>query len=151
MIDFTLDLIPPNKTAQQKGERIITPKDGSGQYILHYQKASLADIERAYCTLLVTHRPPQPLAGFVRCHLTFTWPWLAKHTKKHRAFGWYPHGGKPDWDNAAKLFCDCLKTVGFFQRDDAQIFDGRLIKGHGDRPGIRVRLSEWHPGQTLSS
>ena len=137
MIDFTLDLVPPKTTSQQKGI-------GRGHsYTTDEQEA----VKAMYCAALAKHRPNPPLGGFIVCFLVFTWPWEPKHKAEHRAHGWYPKNTKPDWDNAAKGFVDCMETVGFFVGGDHRIFDGRCRKGHGDRPGIRVRLSEWQPGR----
>ena len=48
---------------------------------------------------------------------------------------------KPDFDNSAKLFCDAINMKNGFFTDDAIIADGRLIKLHGDRPGISLKIT----------
>jgi Holliday junction resolvase RusA-like endonuclease len=142
VIDFFLDLIPPDKTAQQKGARGFIDDKGKAR-VQHYKKTEIKEIELMYCGALVAHRPAVPLRGPIKADITFTWPWRAKDSESRRKWGWWPKDSKPDWDNCGKELCDCLKTVGFFAKDDAQIADGRVRKGVGNRPGIRVKLSEW--------
>jgi Holliday junction resolvase RusA-like endonuclease len=47
--------------------------------------------------------------------------------------------GKPDCDNLAKAVCDCLTICGMW-KDDAQVFDLRVIKKYGDRSGAQITL-----------
>lgn len=135
MIDFYIDMIPPTTTSQQKGvdfqrRRIFT-------------KTALAEIERQYCGALVPHRPATMLRGPLKAEITFTWPWRENELEKRRRWGWWPKDTKPDCSNSVKLFEDCLTIVRFF-KDDAQVASLHVKKGWGNRPGIRVKLSEWN-------
>jgi crossover junction endodeoxyribonuclease RusA len=140
VIDFFLNLVPPEATAQHKG---VSVRGGRAHV---FTKQVIKDIEAAYCAALAPHRPAAPLKGPVRAHITFTFPWRESEPAKNKAWGWLPKPTKSDADNIYKLFGDCLGTVGFFAKGDEQIADLRILKGWGDRPGIRVRLSEWEPG-----
>lgn len=142
MIDFTLDLIPPEITAQHKGVSV------RGGKVHVFTKQAIKDLERVYCLALAPHRPRPPLKGPVRATITFTFPWRAAEAQKNLALGWLPRPTKPDADNIAKLFLDALGTTEFFAKGDEQIADLRILKGWGSRPSIRVRLSEWEPGKT---
>lgn len=137
MIDFHLDLIPPEITAQHKG---VTMRGGR---VRVYTKQAIKDLERTYCLALSAHRPFKPIVGPVRATVTFTFPWRASEPAKNRKLGWRPRDTKPDADNIAKLFADCMGICGFFAKGDEQIASLTILKGWGDRPGIRVRLSEW--------
>jgi Holliday junction resolvase RusA-like endonuclease len=137
VIDFTLDLIPPETTAQQKG---VSARGGK---VRVFTKQAIKDIEAMYCKALAPHRPEVPLKGAVRAFITFTFPWRESETKANRALGWMPRPTKPDADNAAKNFMDCLGTVGFFAKGDEQVAGLTILKGFGDRRSIRVRLAEW--------
>lgn len=141
-IDFTLDLVPPEVTAQHKG---VSARGGK---VRVFTKQAIKDLEAIYCAALAPHRPASPLKGAVRAHITFTFPWRESEKQKTIALGWLPKPTKSDADNIYKLFGDCLGTVGFFAKGDEQIADLRILKGWGSKPGIRVRLSEWEPGRS---
>jgi len=137
VLDFTLDLVPPEITAQHKGVSV------RGGRAIVFTKQAIKDLERTYCTALAPHRPAHALSGPLRATITFTFPWRAAEPAKNKAWGWYPRDTKPDADNVVKLFADCLGIVGFFTRGDEQLASLTILKGWGDRPGIRVRLSRW--------
>ena len=90
IIDFTLDLIPPETTAQQKG---VSARGGK---VRVFTKQEIKDIEAMYCAALAPHRPSVPLSGPVRAFVTFTFPWKESETKANRALGWMPRPTKPD-------------------------------------------------------
>lgn len=137
MIDFTLDLVPPEITAQHKG---VSVRGGRAHV---FTKQAIKDLERTYCLALSARRPLKPMKGPVRATITFTFPWRASESAKGKAWGWLPRDTKPDADNVVKLFADCLGICGFFAKGDEQIASLTILKGWGDRPGIRVRLSQW--------
>jgi Holliday junction resolvase RusA-like endonuclease len=137
VIDFTLNCEPPEHTAQHKG---IGTRGGK---VRVYTKEEIKEIERWYCTMLAPHRPSTPLRGPLRATITFTFPWRKSESPKNKSWGWLPRDTKPDGDNIVKLFADCLGIVGFFQKGDEQLASLTIVKGWGDRPSIRVRLSEW--------
>jgi Holliday junction resolvase RusA-like endonuclease len=135
-LDFTLDLVPPEITAQHKG---VSMRGGK---VHVFTKHEIKDLARVYCLALAPHRPASPLKGPVRAFITFTFPWREREEARAKSGGWLPRDTKPDCDNIVKLFADCLGTVGFFAKGDQQIADLRVLKGWGSRPGVRVRLSE---------
>ena len=57
MIDFTLNITPPERTAQAKG---ISMRGGR---VHVFTKQVMKDIELMYCAALAAHRPAQPLKG----------------------------------------------------------------------------------------
>ena len=46
---------------------------------------------------------------------------------------------RPDWDNYGKI-TDALNDLVW--KDDAQVWDGRVIKRYSDRPGLRIEVRE---------
>jgi Holliday junction resolvase RusA-like endonuclease len=136
-LDFTLDLVPPEMTAQQKGVRL------AGGKIHHFTKEAVREWMNAVALASAPFRPSPALRGPVKATLTFTFPWRDRETERAKSGGWLPRDTKPDWDNLAKATVDALALAGFFAKGDQQIADGRVLKGWGNKPGLRVRLSEW--------
>jgi Holliday junction resolvase RusA-like endonuclease len=136
-LDFTLDLVPPEMTAQQKGVRL------AGGKIHHFTKEAVREWISAVALASAPHRPSPALSGPVKATLTFTFPWREREKTALTMGGWLPRDTKPDWDNLAKATVDALALAGFFAKGDQQIADGRVLKGWGNKPGLRVRLSEW--------
>lgn len=135
-LDFTLHLVPPEMTAQQKGLRL------AGRKIHHFTKEEVRDWINKVALGSAPFRPTPPLKGPLRLTLTFTFPWRDRETERNKAGGWLPRDTKPDWDNLAKATVDALALAGFFAKGDQQIADGRVLKGWGDKHGVRVRLSD---------
>lgn len=47
---------------------------------------------------------------------------------------------KPDYDNIAKIVCDALNGVAWY--DDAQITNGGVVKRYSEYPRVEVEISE---------
>lgn len=136
-LDFTLDLVPPEITAQQKGVRL------AGGNIHHFTKEAVREWMNAVALASAQHRPASPLRGPVKATLTFTFPWREREKTVLTQGGWHPRDTKPDADNLGKATIDAIAMTGFFAKGDQQIADLRILKGWGDKPCVRVRLSEW--------
>jgi Holliday junction resolvase RusA-like endonuclease len=132
---FFCPCIPPRATAQQKGVCL------AGGRPMFYTKRKVQRTQDLFYGLFLAHRPPCPFNGPLRVVVVITFPWRKGETKANRARGWMPMPVKPDWDNLAKTPFDTLSKLSFWC-DDGQVFDGRLIKGWGDRPGVRVSIEE---------
>lgn len=125
----------PKATAQQKGVMV------AGGRPVFFTKKHVQKSKDFFSYLLCNHRPPCPFNGPLRVWVVMTYPWKARETKANRAKGWLPMPVSPDWDNLSKTPFDVMTRLSFWC-DDGQIFDGRVIKGWGERPGIRVRIEE---------
>ena len=133
-VAFFLPCVPPTTTHQAK--RIAR----RGRFVRLVDKPELQQASRDLETLLVAHRPAEPLTGPVRLELTFTWPWLKSHSAKVRALGRVRKVTKPDCSNLAKTLEDRLVFLRFLE-DDAQVAVLEAQKWHGDQSGITVRLT----------
>lgn len=139
-LDFTLDLTPPEMTAQQKGVRL------AGGKIHHFTKEEVREWMNKVALAAAPHRPSPVLKGPLRLTLTFTFPWRDRETARNKAGGWLPRDTKPDADNLGKATLDALAMADFFWKGDQQVADLRILKGWGDRPGLRVRINEMGEG-----
>ena len=142
---FFVECVPPTVTAQQKGVRVC------GRRPVFFTKKKVERSQAMLWRLFEGHRPPVPFNGALRVTVVMTFPWRKSETKANRARGWMPMPVAPDWDNLAKTPFDVLSKLSFWC-DDGQVFDGRLVKGWGDRPGIRVMIEpvEAAPGCAIA-
>jgi len=126
-LSFRLDLpYMPTATAQQKGFN-----RRSGHF---YEKSSVRDARTLYEANLVRYKPSVSLVGPLKVTLIFTFD-----TKNRRVWG-QPKSKRPDVDNVAKLFLDCMTAVGFWS-DDSQVCDLRLVKVYGEHASISVEIN----------
>jgi Holliday junction resolvase RusA-like endonuclease len=125
----------PRTTAQQKGVSVI------GGRPRFFTKAKVQRSKDFFACLFVNLRPPYPFNGPIRVEVVMTFPWRKGETKKNRAKGWMPMPVGPDYDNLSKTPIDVMSKLSFWC-NDSQIFDGRIIKGWGREPGIRVTIGE---------
>jgi Holliday junction resolvase RusA-like endonuclease len=132
---FFCPCIPPRATAQLKGVAV------AGGRPVFYTKKKVKRTQDLFWSLFLGHRPPCPFNGPLRVTVVITFPWNKGETKANRAKGWIPMPVKPDWDNLAKTPFDTLSKLSFWC-DDGQVFDGRVIKGWGCEPGVRVSIEE---------
>jgi Holliday junction resolvase RusA-like endonuclease len=145
---FFVDCVPPKVTSQQKG---VSVRCSSSNGVLHsarpvvYTKSSVEAAKLLFAALFARHRPPRPLDGPLLLIVVMTYPWRKNERKSVVARGWNPIPVKPDFDNLLKVPVDALSRLSFWD-DDGQVFDGRLIKGWGDKPGVRVTIEEVDPG-----
>lgn len=130
---FFVDCVPPTVTAQQKGVRIVRGRP------LYYVKGKVRSARDFYWSIFEQNRPPVPFDGALRALIVLTYPWRSRETNKTRALRWVPMPVRPDWDNLGKLPYDVLSELSYWN-DDGQVFDGRVVKGWGERPGVRVTI-----------
>lgn len=125
----------PRTTSQQKGVRVAGGKP------MYYTKKKVQNAKDLFTSLFTGFRPPCPFNGPLRVQMVMTFPWRKSEPKANRARGWVPMPVKPDWDNLPKVPFDVMSNLSFWC-DDGQIFDGRVIKGWGETPGVRVSITE---------
>jgi len=139
-IAFTVRMVPPKTTAQQKGQRAVTKPDGS-TFIMHYKKKKTIQAENDLINMFAPHAPAEPLEGPLYLLMRFTYPWRKTEKKKNLALGELPMDKRPDADNIFKTAGDVLTKLLFYN-DDSQIADLRIQKFWGDNPGITVVIKE---------
>jgi Holliday junction resolvase RusA-like endonuclease len=128
--EFFLPMMPPTKTHQEKS---ITVKDGTP---VVYEDADLKAVRQKLLAHLAGHKPKTPFKGAIRLITKWCFPITGKHYD-----GEYKTS-KPDTDNMIKLFKDCLKDLGFFEKDDAQVASEITEKFWANIPGIYVSIEE---------
>jgi len=131
-----LSCVPPQTNHHAK--RIVR----IGKFSRLADKPELVAAKELLDTLLVPHQIPAPIAGPYTLHLSFTWPWLGKHSKRTRALGRIPHTSRPDCDNCSKSITDRLVRLRFIE-DDKAIVRLEVEKWWGDEPGILVEISSF--------
>lgn len=131
----------PRGTAQQKGVYI---RNGKPHF---YEKGNTEEARRLFTMALKEHRPARPSEKPVKLTL-----WFAFDTKNKKLWGRDAEDGqepwtnreykatRPDVDNIAKLFIDCMN--GLYFQDDAQIVELRLIKTYAEAATIAVAWEE---------
>lgn len=89
------------------------------------------------------HRPAAPIETPVSVCLAFEMP-RPKRLCRERDPEIVPHASRPDCDNLAKSFLDCMTSLGFW-RDDAIVCDLVITKQYarktGGRPGLHVLIT----------
>lgn len=130
-IDFFEPMLLPKTTAQEHEIRVV-----KGKPIVH-DTAQIKAAKTKYTAHFASHRPEAPLSGPLRLVVKMCWP---IEGTKHFDGEWYVE--KPDFDNAIKIPLDCLKKLGFFDRDDCQVASGIVEKFWARVPGIFVSIEE---------
>jgi len=136
VITFTLDIIPPKTTAQQK-RAVSLP----GKGIRFFKTKAQEQAENSYMALVYPHRPAKPLQGPVRVYVRFSLPWRKSEPKRNRVDGWKWSDTRPDVDNMAKALLDVMGECGFWG-DDSQIASLTLEKQWGEWTGVIVEVTQ---------
>lgn len=141
---FTLPVIPPRTTAQQKGVLVVNGKPR------FFTKQRVKNDESMLTALLIPFRPLTPIEGPLQVNLEYHHPYRASERKAVVVAGVpIPHDRRPDLDNTAKAMLDCMTRLQFW-RDDGQIAWLSLRKTWSARPRIDVyifAMSEQQPEQ----
>lgn len=131
----------PKGTAQQKGVYI---RNGKPHF---YEKGNTEEARQIFSYALKQHKPAKPSEHPVKLTL-----WFAFDTKNKKLWGKDAEDGqepwqkreykptRPDVDNIAKLFIDCMN--GLFFKDDSQIVELRLIKTYAEKAVVMVAWEE---------
>ena len=90
-------------------------------------------------SLLHPFRPVQPYDGALRLGISYCLPLLKTEKKAIKEQGWTTHSKRPDLDNLAKQFLDCLGKLLFYT-DDSRIVHLSFKKYRSESPGIGVTL-----------
>ena len=140
MIDFTIRVVPPKTTAQQKRVRVVRSRKSGKHVPMFFQSAEMEAEANTWASLLRPHVPAAPMSGPVELSIAMVYPYL-KSTRKRDVGKLLPKVSKPDCGNAAKHLEDLLAKMRFLN-DDAQVARLTLEKWHGPehQVGIRIRL-----------
>ena len=142
-LQFTLNIIPPNSTAQsgKKLGTIINKKTGKAFTRMYKTKQSI-EVEKCYYAVLYQHRPQKMLTGPLKLEAKFYYPYRKSEKKSIvKAGKLVPKTTKSDGDNLSKQFTDVLTKLGFME-DDALIFDLHIVKYWAPEGKIEVQLEE---------
>jgi Holliday junction resolvase RusA-like endonuclease len=137
---FSLPIVPPKTTAQQKGVFVCGGKPR------FFEKAGVKGAREAYFALLAPFRPPVPMLGALQVSVEFHHPYRKSERSAIVQEGIpIAHDKRPDLDNQLKLFLDCMTRLQFWL-DDGQISWLQARKLWSARPRIDVyvfAMSEW--------
>ena len=90
-------------------------------------------------SLLQPFVPMKAYDGSLRLGISYCLPLLKTEKKNIREKGWTTHSKRPDADNLAKQFCDCLGKMRFYE-EDSRIVHLSFRKYRSENPGIGVVL-----------
>lgn len=138
-LSFTLDIVPPKATAQQKGAFVV------GGRVRFFKKSSVRNAENLLAAMLEKHAPPEPFDGPVRLYVHWTFPYRKseKRSLTSRAVC-IRHTVRPDLDNLEKSLLDVMTALGFW-RDDSQIVFKQTAKSWWCVPSIYIEIAEVEP------
>ena len=124
-IQFFEPMIPPTVTHQEKK---FTARHGK---LVAYEPPELKDARAKLMAYIGKHRPEKPLEGPVLLDVLWLFPITGNHQDGEAKIT------KPDTDNLQKLLKDVMTDLGFW-KDDAQVYDERVIKRYADESGIAI-------------
>lgn len=135
-----LDIIPPTRTAQQKGAFSYIGRDGKA-HTRFYRKAEVQEAEAFLAGLLKPYKPEQPIEEPVALGVVFCFPYRASEKKSitRRALT-VPHTVRPDLDNLEKGLLDTLTRLGFW-RDDNLVWSKVTHKLRGPKPFLKIKIT----------
>lgn len=122
---------PETRTCQQKGCRVV------GGHVHHYEKPEVAKAKARIKDQLVRFVPDKPFTCPIG--LSLAWHFGQKVKKKRNT----PKVTRPDLDNMAKGFIDCMTDLGFWN-DDNLIADLHLSKEwvEPEKAGVIIGIYE---------
>lgn len=126
--------IPPEVTAQQKGQKHI------GYKVIHFEKKEVKAARKLYEDMIKSICIPEIMGTDdpVMLEVVFCWPWRAGDADESVPVRL--KSTKPDYDNATKLFQDVLfKHIAV---EDSRIALAIVAKYWGHYPGIGVRITK---------
>lgn len=126
----------PTVTAHQKGAFAV------GGRVRFFKKKRVVESENSFHALLHPHRPEYPFDGPVCLCIGFVFPWRKSEAKRViKNYSLYPIQTRPDLSNLIKTIEDVMTTLRFWN-DDGQISTLNISKQYGDRPGIRLNITQ---------
>lgn len=127
MIEFFMNMIPPETTHQQKKVHVVKNKP------VFYEPDDLKKAREKLMAHLSKHVPKEKMMGPVRMTVKWCFPTTGDH--QNGEYKWT----KPDLDNSNKLLQDCLTKLGFW-KDDSYVVSLIAEKFWSDITGIYIRI-----------
>ena len=134
--------VPGNPKAQPR-PRAFARKFGD-KFSARVYDAGTAEGWKGEIALAIRPRLPLILCGPLRLDADFLFDRPKRLMKRSNPGGEFEHTQKPDRDNLEKAVLDCLKTLGIFAEDDAQVCCGEVRKlwaAKGGQSGMRLVIS----------
>lgn len=136
-IDFFIPWVPVPKQGDRAG--FARTKEGK-VHVRHFPSTKVVKDAQSLAALMLPYRPDKPLEGPLGIEIDITYPWRGKDARARKAGKLrVPKATQPDYDNLGKQVGDVMERLGFFERD-GQISDGRVLKWHGEKPGLCINL-----------
>ena len=137
---FSLEILPPTTTAQQKGVFVV---NGKPRFF------TKAKVKRGIDTLIAVlspYRPAEPFTGALQVNIEWHFPYRKSERKGIVKAGVpIPHDRRPDLDNLEKGLLDAMTRLQFW-RDDGQIAWKQTRKLWAARPRIDVYIFDMTSG-----
>ncbi len=127
MIEFFLNIIPPETTHQQKKVHVVNNKP------VFYEPDDLKKARAKLMAHLSKHVPDEKFTGPIRLIVKWCFPITGSHTNGEWKYT------RPDNGNLNKLLEDCMEDLGFY-KNDAQIASSITEKFWAEIPGIYIKL-----------
>jgi len=122
------EIEPPTTTKQQV-------RSSKGHF---YQPQHVKEACNRIYTNFAQYKLSELLEGPLKIVIRYTWAYPKSWPKKKKNLPFVYRDTKPDFDNAAKLFCDSLR--GLFWVDDKQIAIGTMEEYYAAEPSIEMEL-----------
>ncbi|MBQ0113380.1 MAG: RusA family crossover junction endodeoxyribonuclease [Bacteroidales bacterium] len=137
MMEFFIKCNPPKTTAQAT-TRVFKNKYTGKMFIGKSEKGR--GVREELMALLRPYTPEKPIDKPIRMVVEWGYPYL-KSVRKRDIGKILPCTSRPDCDNLAKFFLDCLTRLGFWT-DDSLVYDLRFRKFYTQDAGIGVKIEE---------
>jgi Holliday junction resolvase RusA-like endonuclease len=137
----TISFFVPGLPKGQPRPRAFARKMG-GKFVARvYDSATAEGWKGAIAGCAKEYLPEIPTELPVAMQITFSMPRPKYHFKRSGLRQDAPdaYTSKPDSDNLAKAVMDCLTLVGMW-KDDAQVYDLRVIKKYGGATGAQITI-----------
>lgn len=129
MIEFFMNIIPPETTHQQKKVHVVNGKP------VFYEPDDLKKARVKLMAHLAKFAPEKKIMSPVRMTTKWCFPIVGSHKDGEYKFT------KPDLDNSNKLLQDCMTKLGFW-KDDSYVVSLVNEKFWAEIPGIYIRIEE---------
>jgi Holliday junction resolvase RusA-like endonuclease len=141
-IKITVPAIPVAQPRQR--HRLVKTKSGK-EFIQNYAPAKhpVQDFKATVRMALREVHKGSPLAGALRCDITFIMPRPKNMIWKTRSMPRLPHVARPDFDNLLKACWDAMTGLIWF--DDAQVSQGTIekwIASGYEQPHVVITVAE---------
>lgn len=142
-----INLFVAGEPKAQPRPRAFARKFGDKYSARVYDAGTAEGWKSAIAISVRPYLPTPGLAGPIRVDADFLFARPKRLERKCDPVDEIPHTQKPDRDNLEKALLDCLKILGVFADDDAQVCAGEPRKfwaAKNGRAGMRLTVSVWN-------